>query len=400
MANRVSRMKRLSGSSLPAGILLLFFGNCTPSKSHLGSPASSDPSSAPISAPIQLAPAETVNLVQPSVNASPVNLFTSPSEALSNDPSVQLVQTTHTIFNDQVSLSVSREIYGSAVVSLKYKGSRGWEEFVLNYGAGGHSTTQRGASLQTAIFYDYPNSNYSDPSYICRNPIEAGSVWDLGVTNPFTGVQGVSGITSPAYIVANQSSIFSQTQMAFWVDPSQCGGSYGYNLPFYLENKALSGTYLTKNVKVGALGFSNIVEFKIKISVPEAHQYSQFDVLTGYLSLNKFSKFFTYDPSTKLASEVYGHDQESTTATTYPTYSPLTTIVSSPDLEYAMAIYSPDIKSANGGYTRSYWRSLDVTAWEAYVRHAYLAPGNYEYKLYLVLGKLTDVQNTLRQIVP
>jgi hypothetical protein len=300
-----------------------------------------------------------------------------------------------TFYNSRVSVSLDPNTYASAIVSVQYKGVDGWKEFILNSGAGAHATTQRGASLQSVAFFDYPNNGYSSPTYVCRNPIEAGSHYDAAETNIDTGATGVFGVTSPSRINSpGVSSFSSSTQMAFWVDPARCYdllNQFGEGGPFKIENKALSGVYLTKAVTVGSGGIDNIVEMDITFSTPVAHSFTQVDVLTGYHPRSEFYTFLTYDPR-----------NQALTVPSATFWNNPTIVRRGATDDYAFAVYLPanalegQPGAASSGYSRDgFPAAYNITGWEAFQRFDVLPAGHHAFKAYIVVGNMTEVRSSL-----
>lgn len=217
-----------------------------------------------------------------------------------------------------------------------------------------------GRQLQSAASFDYQGENF--------NPTEAGASMYVDGLNPNPSSSKL------LYSLASNNALTTQTQMAFW-NP--------------VNGKRLSNHIFEKRVKIGLPDLPNVIEYRTEFTIPsdESHSFGQFEVLTGYMPPS-FSKFMTYDPSTNFLSNLSDNAGEQN--------KPI--IFSTPDWQYAMAIYSPDspqpaYKSA--GYGR--WRHPDCVKWNNVFRFNNPA-GTYRFTSYVIVGKLTDVVNSMNAL--
>ena len=215
----------------------------------------------------------------------------------------------------------------------------------------------------------------------CFNPTEAGSSADG------TGPTSSSRLLQ---ISATQNQLSTSTQMAFWTRPDQsypngCGGNPKVKVA---QNRTvLSNHTLFKNVKIGFMGISNVIEHEITFRVPEHHQSASIEALTGYLG-KEFRNFLTYDP---LAGTI-------TRASTGPAEDPRLTIFSTIDNQYAMGVFAANSLQADDTkvvYARYSFLSHNTMKWSAVFRRGDTPPKDYSYRVYVVVGSVTQVAQGL-----
>ena len=175
--------------------------------------------------------------------------------------------------------------------------------------------------------------------------------------------------------------------MAFWTRINQpyplgCGIDTGIKVAQNTTN--LSNHILTKQVTIGYSGISNAIEFLVTYHVPDHHTSATFESLTGYLTQD-FSSFWTFDPATQTLH----------TLSVGPGEQPVPVILSTADSQYAMGIYSPDLPQPSPwnhmGYGRFNFFAHNTMKWNAVFRRYDTPAGDYSFRLYVLVGSLSDV---------
>ena len=254
-----------------------------------------------------------------------------------------------------------------AIGSLTWKG----KEFINNY--------DHGRELQSASSYD----GFGE----CFNPTEAGSGHDG------TG----SGTTSELQALSASGNVLStQTRMAYWLRPGETSPYCG-SAPSARNNYSVSNHILNKKVTIGFQGMPHVIEYLINFTVSEHHNSATFEALTGYMT-PEFSKFWTYDPTTKALSALSDGPGEQ--------INPV--ILATPDGNYAMGIFSPDLPQwpgTNLGYGR--WRfpasqypgtGNACVKWNCVYRISDVYPGIYSFRCYPIVGTLSDVTSSIDRL--
>ena len=248
-----------------------------------------------------------------------------------------------------------------AICSITWKG----KEFV--------NTTDHGRELQSASSFD----GYGE----CFNPTEAGS------NDDGTGSNSTSVLRS---IGASGNMLETQTQMAFWLKPGEVdtvAGNCGVQTSGRALNQSpLSNHVLNKTVTIGFDGMPNVIEYLANFTVAENHSSGTFEAATGYMP-PEFSSFWTYDPATKVLA----------TLSDGPGEEDKPTILATPDGNYAMGIYSPDLPQGAGmGYAR--WKFINgygagaTVKWDCVFREGAMTAGQtLHYRCYPIVGTLKDV---------
>jgi hypothetical protein len=248
----------------------------------------------------------------------------------------------------------------------------GGKEFIDSY--------DHGRQLQSAASFDCAAAGEFWAE--CFNPTEAGSRADG------TGAQSSSKLLR---IRARGPELQTTTQMAFWLAP----GEKSFGRPA-LNDKVLSDHLVSKRVHIGYKELANVIEYEVTFTVPkgERHTYAQFEALTGYMP-EEFEKFWTFRPSSgKLEALSDGPGEQA-----FPI------VFSTAGGTHAMGIYSPDQPSPGyeqAGYGRFRFQAERVVKWNCVfrVRDAKgIAPGDYRFRLFVVVGTLEDVRQSLASLV-
>jgi len=254
--------------------------------------------------------------------------------------------------------------FAGAICSVNWNG----KEFI--------NQDDHGRELQSASSFDGLGE--------CYNPTEAGAE------------ANGAGDTSTSKLLSFNASgrqINSSTQMAFWTNPNQpypAGCGTDTNIKVAQNNTALSNHILTKQITVGYSGIPNAIEYLVNFYVPEHHTAATFESLTGYLNQD-FSSFWTFVPAT----------QTLTALSPGPGEQSIPVIFSTADSQYAMGIYSPDLPQqgfSGLGYGRFNFLSQNTMKWNAVFRRYDTPIGNYNFRLYVVVGSLLDVSNGITSV--
>lgn len=218
----------------------------------------------------------------------------------------------------------------------------------------------------------------------CYNPTEGGSAADS---------TGDSSTSKLLYFNVYSKQIKSATQMAFWTSvnqyyPAGCGGNAAITTSQNLTR--LSECILTKHLTVGYAGISNAIEYIVTFHVPEHHSSATFESVTGYLAQD-FSSFYTFDAATQSLQALSAGPGEQH----------LPVVLATEDSAYAMGVYSPDLPQAsnpNVGYGRFNFLAQQTVKWNAVFRRGDTPAGDYTYRVYVVIGSLTDVTTGMTSV--
>ena len=243
-----------------------------------------------------------------------------------------------------------------AIHSLKWRG----KEFI--------DSTDHGRQLQSAANFDH-GTPIAAETY---NPTEAGSRQDGA------GPTSSSRLLS---LTANGNRLTSNCQMAFWLAPGETSGS---NLA---KNSAvLSHWFLYKEVTIGALGRPQLIEYRVTFAghPDEQNNEAVFESLTGYMPA-EFSSFYRFDAkSAKLEPLSDGPGEQ-----------PDPVVLSTPDGDFAMGIYSPE--KARKGYGRWRFGPEKVVKWNCVFRVQQPQKGAwFSYLHYVAVGTREQVAETLK----
>ena len=224
-----------------------------------------------------------------------------------------------------------------AIGSLKWNG----KEFI--------SATSTGDDLQGAVFYG-PGGDH--------NPTEAGTFGDLAGPTSSSVLLAISAV---------DNVLTTQIRMAYFVP---------------VDGVILTNDIMAKTVRIGFLGYNNIVEFLSTFSFPELHAGgSVIEGPTGYM-LAEFSKVWTYNPATGTLTPVSGSANQS-----------LPVIISTVDEANAMGIFSPEASLYGYFDVPSLYPNV-MSKWNA-IFFTPEAAGNYSFRSYIAVGSLATVQSLM-----
>jgi hypothetical protein len=247
--------------------------------------------------------------------------------------------------------------FAGAVCSISYRG----KEHI--------DTRDHGRLLQSASSFD----RFGE----CFNPTEGGGERDRLFSTSVLKSASTEG-----------NRIRTLTDMAHWLRPGQdypkgCGSRK--EVKQAVNDGALSGHLLEKEIVVGLPGFPNVIEHRVTYHVPEAYSQGTFEASTGYMP-KEFSLAMYFDPAT--GAEVDPRARQGEQA--------LPVILATPDRQYAMGVYSPDLPQRGLGYGRFYFP--DVVKWNCVFREQDVKPGAYRYRCLVALGTVDEVKDTIRRL--
>ena len=266
--------------------------------------------------------------------------------------------------SSEIVITTTSRVAG-AIHSLVWNG----REFINSF--------DHGRQLQSASNLDY-GSPILDETF---NPTEAGSARDG------TGEHSTSRLL---FMRREPAALETVTQMAFWLAPGEKSG------PNFAKNtNLLSDHLLTKRVKIGYKHLPNVIAYDVTFSLPigERHTQATFEALTAYLPPD-FARFQQFNPETGDLEPLSDGPGES----------PQPVIISLPEGTHALAIYAPPQASTNTSgpsYGRWRFRAEKVVKWNCVFRvkdQAGLKPGEYPFRMFVIVGDLTVVRDNLRAL--
>jgi hypothetical protein len=204
------------------------------------------------------------------------------------------------------------------------------------------------------------------------NPTEAGSRAD-----------GAGDMSSSRLLrlSADGPELRTTSQMAFWLAPEE--KSEGHPA---CNDRVLSGHRLSKRVRIGHGGNPHVIEYEVTFTLPERerHTFAQFEAVTGYTP-PEFSRFWKYDTAKERLVPLDDGPGEQA----FPV------VLATPSGSHAMGIYSPEPAP---GYGRFRFRDERVNKWNCVFRvrdEEGVKPGDYRYRMFVVVGTLDDVRRAL-----
>lgn len=260
-------------------------------------------------------------------------------------------------------ISTTRRLAG-AIDSLKWNG----KEFI--------DSADHGRQLQSAASFDVAASQGFWPE--CFNPTEAGSRAD-----------GAGGKSSSRLLrfSASGAELRTTTRMAFWLAPGETSSGHPA-----LNDQVLSDHLVSKRVRIGYKALDNVVDYEVVFTVPknEKHTYAQFEALTGYMPA-EFSQFWRFAADSGRLERLDDGPGEQKC--------PL--VLATREGTHAMGIFSPDQPSPgfeNAGYGRFRFKDEKVVKWNCVFRRRQpqgIEPGEYRFRMFVVVGTLEDVRQSL-----
>ncbi len=245
-----------------------------------------------------------------------------------------------------------------AIHSLKWRG----KEFI--------NSTDHGRQLQSAANFDL-GTPIKNETY---NPTEAGSRRDSA---------GPTSTSRLFFLEAKGNRLRTESQMANWLAP----GEYSQdNLAKNLT--VLSEWNLYKDVTIGALGRSRLIEYRVTFTGPihERHSKAVFESLTGYMHAD-FSSFWQFDPATSQLKPLSDGPGEQ----------PNPVVLSTPNGAFAMGIFSPERSKKT--YGRWKFVGQKVVKWSCVFRVDNPEPGTrHSFSHYVAVGTREQVRQELEML--
>lgn len=260
------------------------------------------------------------------------------------------------------------ERLAGAIHSVRWGG----KEFIDSY--------DHGRQLQSAASFDCasPQAFWAE----CFNPTEAGSRAD--------GI-GPTSSSKLLRLTAEANELRTTTQPAFWLAPGE--KSSGRSA---LNEQRLSNHQISKRVRIGYKKLANVLDYEVTFHVPtgERHHYAQFEALTGYMP-SEFEVFRTFRPGSGRLEDLSDGPGEQ----------PYPVVLANAAGTHAMGVFSPDQPSMGyetAGYGRFRFAQEKVVKWNCVFRLRSpdgIAAGNYRFQVFVALGTLADVRQSLAALV-
>lgn len=238
-------------------------------------------------------------------------------------------------------------------------------------------SADHGRQLQSASNFDF-GSRIADETY---NPTEAGSRDDGA---------GPKTTSRLLHALANGNQLQTTVQMAFWLSPGEKSGKQPAK-----NATRLSNHLLTKRVTIGYGSLANVIQYDVTFGLPigEPNTHGVFEALTGYMPA-EFSTFWRYNTQ-ELRLEPLDDG---------PGEQPFPVVLATANGSHAMGIYSTEKNSAGievGSYGRFRFPEAKVVKWNSVFRSTDpkgLRAGEYSFRNFVVVGDLTAVASSLRQL--
>lgn len=233
-------------------------------------------------------------------------------------------------------------------------------------------STDHGRQLQSASNLDCGKPIIAETF----NPTEAGSRADGA---------GDKSSSKLLRIRAKGAELETTIQMAFWLKPGEKSAGHPAR-----NDKILSNHLVHKRVHIGHKSLPHAIEYEVTFTVPkgEKHTHAVFEAVTGYMPA-EFRRFWKYDAGTLKPLDDGPGEQA------------MPVILATENGSHAMGVYSPEQPSRGfekAGYGRFRFKAEKVVKWNCVfrVRDANgIAPGDYRYRMFVVVGSLEDVRATL-----
>ncbi|OWJ64988.1 hypothetical protein BWR60_21710 [Inquilinus limosus] len=282
------------------------------------------------------------------------------------------------VFGSPLEIKTSTRM-GGAIESLTWKG----KEFI--------NSADHGRLMQSASSFNKLGE--------CYNPTEAGSAYDKRGKSSSELIEfsaegnRLTSTSRPAYWrnCVRDKDRRATSARADSATPrllQSVGGAEEFSKP--------SDQTFSKEVTIGFEGHPNIIAYKVTFRLPDDASFTQavFEPLTAYMPTSTVSESFRYAPLGKancswpemcrLPGAPKGHAQM------------LPLIFSSPDGEYAMGIYSPDVASADArsrGDFYNFISSAAVVKWNVTAIRENPSAGDHSFTEYVVIGSKEQVKD-------
>ncbi|MGF3028061.1 hypothetical protein ACQVP2_35395 [Methylobacterium aquaticum] len=267
------------------------------------------------------------------------------------------------VLEKNLEIKISSRVAG-AVESLVWAK----KEFINSY--------DHGRELQSAVSFD----GFGE----CLNPTEAGSEIDG---------RGSDSSSKLEILKLARNSLSTRTKMAYWKPPAASGPSCPKGPAGYTNVR--TSYELEKKISVGVFGLDNVIEHSVKFIVPTRHNSGVFEASTMYL-VNEFDKFWVYDVKNRNLKIFNANNMEQE----------MPVVISTADKNYAVGVYSPDLPQKNYqklgyGVFRFPTPKEDgkfTSKWNCVFRMGAIAEGEYNFRCFIVVGKIEDVKNSLEKL--
>jgi hypothetical protein len=238
-------------------------------------------------------------------------------------------------------------------------------------------SADHGRQLQSAVNLDFgtPIANET------FNPTEAGSQRDGA---------GHTSSSRLLFLRAEPAELQTVTQMAFWLAPGEKSGGIAAK-----NTSVLSDHLLTKRVRIGYKDLPHVLTYDTTFSLPigERHNLAVFEAATGYMpaEFERFLQFSAQSGELEPLSDGPGEIER-----------PVVFAVATGT--HAMGIFAPPQPVAHlTGPTYGRFRFVQekVVKWNCVFRlrdSAGIAPGEYSFRMFVIVGDLTMVTEALRAL--
>ena len=236
-------------------------------------------------------------------------------------------------------------------------------------------SADHGRQLQSASNLDC-GTPVTDESF---NPTEAGSRSD-----------GAGPASSSRLLNLSAAGNVLQTtvQMAFWLRPGEKSSVH-----LAKNTTILSEHLLTKRVQIGYRDLPNVIRYDVTFRVPagERHTHAVFEALTGYMPA-EFARPLAFSASGGTLDPIGPGNGEIAQPV----------VLSVEGGTHAMGIYSPPHtlpKTTGPTFGRFRFEPEKVVKWNCVFRvsdAAGIAPGDYAFRMFVVVGDLPAVADSLR----
>ncbi|MEA3207229.1 MAG: hypothetical protein QOE70_286 [Chthoniobacter sp.] len=238
-------------------------------------------------------------------------------------------------------------------------------------------SADHGRQLQSASNLDF-GTPITGESF---NPTEAGSRLDGA---------GARSSSRLLFLRAETSALQTVSQMAFWLAPGELSG------PHPAKNTTiLSDHLLTKRLRIGYKNLPHVIPYDVTFSLPigETHHHAVFEALTGYMppEFEEFHQFNAQSSSLEPLDDGPGEISR-----------PI--VFSVRGGTHAMGIYAPPQaapRTTGPTFGRFRFAAAKVVKWNCVFRvtdAAGLRPGEYSFRLFVLVGDLATVTDSLRAL--
>jgi hypothetical protein len=264
----------------------------------------------------------------------------------------------------EIVITTTRRVAG-AIHSLRWNG----KEFL--------DSADHGRQLQSASNFDCGTTLTAETF----NPTEAGSMFDGA------GPRSTSELLA---IRADGADLETTSRMAFWLRPGEKSGGHPAK-----NTTVLSNHLLHKRVHIGCRDLPHAISYDVTFTVPkgEHHTSAVFEALTGYMP-PEFSRFWKFE---RASGELKPLDDG-------PAEQACPVVLATPSGSHAMGIFSPDQPSPGFekvGYGYFRFEAEKVNKWNCVFRRGEpdtIDLGKYEFRMFVIVGTLGDVRNSMRNL--